>query len=100
MPDTIEIADVAYDELQSIKVFYRRQIFHAIDEQLAHEPTMETKNRKILTGVQPNFEHELPVWELRVGEYRVYYDVNEELKTVSIRAVRQKLPHKTTEQTI
>jgi mRNA-degrading endonuclease RelE of RelBE toxin-antitoxin system len=100
MSYTIELANIAYDELQAIQVFYRRQITHAIDEQLTKMPTSETKNRKLLTGIQPQFEHDPPVWELRVGAYRVYYDVNEELKTVSIRAVRLKPSHMTTEQII
>lgn len=100
MPYSIEIADVAFDELQAIKVFERRKITQAIDEQLTHEPTNETRNRKLLAGIQPNFEHEPPVWELRVDEHRVYYDVNEELKTVSIRSIRRKPPHTTTEQIV
>ena len=98
MPYTIHVRDVAFDELQAIKPFYRRQIVDAIDEQLVHEPNVETKNRKILTGFQSYFEHDEPVWELRVGRYRVYYDVSEESKTVVVRAVREKPPHVTTEQ--
>jgi len=98
MPYTIDIRDVAYDELQAIKPFYRRRIVDAIDEQLAHEPNVETKNRKVLIGFHSDFEHDDPVWELRVGQYRVYYDVSEELKTVVVRAVREKPPHTTTEQ--
>ncbi|MEX0611645.1 MAG: type II toxin-antitoxin system RelE/ParE family toxin [Pirellulales bacterium] len=98
MSYAIDIRDVAYDELQAIKPFYRRRIVDAIGEQLAHEPTVETKNRKILVGFHPHFEHEDPVWELRVGEYRVYYDVNETGKTVLVRAIRKKPPHTTTEQ--
>lgn len=78
MPYTIDIRDVAYEELQAIKPFYRRRIVDAIDEQLVHEPIVETKNRKMLTGFQSGFEHDEPVWELRVGQYRVYYDVSEE----------------------
>jgi mRNA-degrading endonuclease RelE of RelBE toxin-antitoxin system len=98
MPYMIEIADAAFDELQSIKVFYRRKIVDAIDQQLLQQPTIETKNRKLLTGLQPDFEHDGPVWELRVGRFRVYYDVNEELTMVVVRAVREKPPHTTTEQ--
>ena len=100
MPYAIEITDVAYDELVGIKAFYRRQIIDAIDVQLVSEPMTQTRNRKILIGVQLNFEHELPIWERRVGQYRVDYDVNEESLTVSIRAVRQKPPHTTTEQSV
>lgn len=39
-----------------------------------------------------------PVWELRVGEYRVFYDVDEATAIVYIRAIRHKPPHKTTEE--
>jgi mRNA-degrading endonuclease RelE of RelBE toxin-antitoxin system len=100
MPYAIDIVDVARDELQAVRVFDRRRISQAIDAQLVHEPTKETKNRKPLGGVEPNFAHEPPVWELRVGEYRVYYDVRDESKRVFIRAVRRKPPHQTTEQII
>jgi mRNA-degrading endonuclease RelE of RelBE toxin-antitoxin system len=100
MPFAIEITDYAYDEVQAIKPYYRRRIIDSIFGQLSNQPTVETRNRKILSGVQPSFEHKLPVWELRVGSYRVYYDVSEESMTVVIRAVRVKPPHRTTEQII
>jgi mRNA-degrading endonuclease RelE of RelBE toxin-antitoxin system len=100
MAFAIEITSAAYDELDNIKPYYRRSIINAIDKQLTHEPTTESKNRKVLAGIQPGFEHETPVWELRVRQYRVYYDVDHESTTVFIRAVRQKPPHTTTEQTI
>lgn len=54
----------------------------AVDEQLAHHPTIETRNRK---PMRPN-----PVapWELRIGKLRVYYDVEEDPEpVVFIRAV-------------
>ena len=98
MPYSLEIRDIAYDELQAIKPYYRRQIIDSIDEQLLHQPSIETRNRKPLKGLQPDFEHDEPVWELRIGQYRVYYDVNEDSKTVVVRAVREKPPHVTTEQ--
>lgn len=47
-------------------------MFDAVDEQLAHEPTVETRNRK---PMRPN---PLAPWELRIEELRVYYDVEEE----------------------
>lgn len=100
MSYAIEFTDLASDELLAIKKFYRERIVDAVDKQLTYEPTVETKNRKILSGFQPDFEHEPPVWELRVAQYRVLYDVDEEGKTVMVRAVRQKPPHKTTEQIV
>ena len=97
---TIDITDFAYDDLRAIKPYYRRRIIDAIHHQLQNEPTVETRNRKVLAGVKPSFEHKVPVWELRVASYRVYYDVSEQSMTVLIRAVRLKPPHSTTEQIV
>ncbi len=44
-------------------------LMDAIEAQLAHEPMRETKNRKQL---RPN---PLAPWELRVANWRVFYDV-------------------------
>ncbi len=45
-----------------------------VDRQLLNQPTIETKNRK---PMRPN-----PVapWELRIGNLRVYYDIEEKPK--------------------
>ena len=46
----------------------------------------------------PPFEAILPIWQLRVGIFRVFYDVNEEERRVSIRAIRRKPAHLKTEE--
>ena len=74
------------------------RILDKIEEQLTHEPTRETRNKKMLVGLAPPWEHVQPVWELRVGENRVFYDVDEDASVVIVRAVRYKPPHKTTEE--
>ncbi len=58
--------------LRSLDARQSSRVFDAVDEQLAHQPTMETRNRK---PMRPN---PLAPWELRVGELRVYYDVEED----------------------
>ena len=78
----------------------RRQIIDAIDKQLPHVPTRTTKKRKVLHGLIPPFDSDPPVWQLSVGEYRVFYDVDEVETIVYIRAVRHKPPHKTTEDVL
>ena len=40
---------------------------------------------------------EPPIWELRVGDYRVFYDVAPAEQVVYVRAVRRKPAGKTTE---
>lgn len=95
---TIEYAVSAIDELGDLKARERKIILDKIDEQLSHEPTRETRNKKILRGLIPPWEYVPPVWELRVGEYRAYYDVNEEASSVTVRAVRHKPPHRSTKE--
>lgn len=98
MAFAIEIVPSALDELKRIKAFYRQQIRNAINQQLTNQPTVETRNRKRLPGAKPDFEHVLPLWQLRVRQFRVFYDVNEDRHVVSIRAVREKPLHTSTEE--
>jgi len=86
------------DDLNHLKVFLRRQILDSVDEQLTHVPTRETRRRKLLHGLVLPFEADPPIWQLRVGEYRVFYDVDEIERIVYVRAVRHKPPHRTTEE--
>ena len=94
----IEISDGALDELAALRAFDENRILEAIEKQLSHQPNVETRNRKKLVGVTPPFEAVLPVWELRVGRYRVFYDVSDEDQMVYVRSVRDKPPHKTLEE--
>ena len=100
MPFAVQIVPSALAELKAIKVFFRRQIADAIDSQLTQQPTVQSKNRKVLVDPQPSFDCEPPIWELRVGDYRVFYDVDESAETVFVRAIRDKPPHATTEEVL
>jgi mRNA-degrading endonuclease RelE of RelBE toxin-antitoxin system len=59
-------------------------VLDSIEPQLAYEPTSETRNRK---GMRPN-----PVapWELRLGDLRVYFDVEDRKHVVRVLAVGKK----------
>lgn len=94
----IRLSEGVERDLRTVKPHDRGRILDAMEEQLSHEPNVVTKNRKILVKLIPPFEAVLPVWELRVGDYRVFYDVAEEEEAVYVRAVRHKPPHKTTEE--
>ncbi len=61
-----------------------------VDAQLTREPMKQTKRRKLLEGLVPPWDSARPVWQLRVGEFRVFYDVDESRREVIIRAVRRK----------
>lgn len=96
----VQITDLAADELRSIRPFDRRRIIEDILTQLEDQPTAATKNRKRLDAAVPDFEHVPPIWELRVGAFRVFYDVDESARIVTIRAVRQERQGQTTEDII
>ncbi len=57
-------------------------VLDTVDEQLAHQPMVETRNRR---PMRPN---PLAPWELRIGDLRGCYDIEEEPeRVVLIRAV-------------
>ena len=92
MPYEIRIHELAVAELAALRKYDQRRILDAIEEQLTQQPTLATRRRKCLIGLTPEFEHLQPVWELRVGAVRVFYDVDEGSQWVHVRAVRRKEP--------
>jgi mRNA-degrading endonuclease RelE of RelBE toxin-antitoxin system len=93
----VRFAEGVAQDLKKIAIFYRKRILDAIEEQLVNTPDLETRNRKALTKLVPPWEGIEPVWELRVGEYRVFYDISRDDNIVYVRAVRRKPPGKKTE---
>lgn len=70
-PYRIEYSPHTISHLQALTARQRSLVLDAVEEQLSHQPTVETRNRK---PMRPN---PLAPWELRVEECRVYYDVGE-----------------------
>src|SRR5438105_15334491 len=77
-------------DLKRIRPDHRSLILERIQEMLTQEPTVETRNRKQLVNLVPPFEPIAPAWELRIREYRVFYDVSEAAKIVYIGAILRK----------
>ncbi len=94
----IRLAEDVEKDLKALSAYHRMAVLDAIEIQLCAEPTVETRNRKQLASLIPPWIAELPIWELRVGEHRVFYDVSEDEHVVYVRAVRKKPPGKTTEE--
>jgi mRNA-degrading endonuclease RelE of RelBE toxin-antitoxin system len=95
---TIRFSESVVEDLAELRAFDRTYILDEIDNHLAYEPAKQTRNKKILVGLVPPWEHAGPVWELRVGEFRVFYEVADDVSQVSVRAIRHKPPHKTIEE--
>lgn len=82
MAHWIDYSPEAEDHLRLLTARQRAIVLDQVERHLAHQPAVETKNRK---PMRPN-----PVapWELRLGDLRVYYDVHEEPRAmVSVLAV-------------
>ncbi len=65
----VVVHELAYEELELLRAFDQRRILADIREQLTDQPNVSTRRRKCLIDLTPSFEHELPVWELRVGAF-------------------------------
>ena len=68
----IEITEAAESDLDRIHAFHRGEILDAIDAYLRHEPTRESRARIKRLELLDS-----PAYRLRVGDYRVFYDVDE-----------------------
>ncbi|NJO50562.1 MAG: hypothetical protein HC840_15215 [Leptolyngbyaceae cyanobacterium RM2_2_4] len=67
--------------MQGFTAREQKIIRDALTTQLSYEPTVSTRNRKEMRS------NLLAVWELRIGNFRVYYDVDEGKSVVNIRAI-------------
>lgn len=74
----------ALDDVRSFRNAEQNVMCDAVEQQLTTTPVTPTRNRKPL---RPN---ELSSWELRVGDFRVFYDVDEGAAKVTVKAVGRK----------
>src|SRR4051812_39461140 len=82
----IEYSPEAVDHLRVLTAGQQSLLLSAVEAQLLHQPTVETRNRIFL---RPNL---LATWELRIRNLRVYYAVEDEPEpVVLIRAVGVKV---------
>jgi mRNA-degrading endonuclease RelE of RelBE toxin-antitoxin system len=81
MQFTLEITEEALEDLEYFDKAAQVTIFDEIERQLAYQPLQETKNRKPL---RPGSQFQ---WELRIGKYRIFYDVIEETEETSLVSV-------------
>ena len=77
----LEFTASAFDDLDFFKPYEQNRILDAIEEQLPHEPLTRTRHRKELRSTP------LAAWELSIGAYRVFYDVELESQLVRIKAI-------------
>ncbi|MEQ9360052.1 type II toxin-antitoxin system RelE family toxin [Coleofasciculus chthonoplastes] len=80
----VEYTPPAIQDLKYFPKHEQKEILENIDIQLSYEPTVETRNRK---PMRPN---SLAEWELRIGKFRVLYNVVEKVTIVEIQRIGEK----------
>lgn len=81
----VVVAQSAQQEFGKLEARWRSALKTAMQTHLEHQPKQESKSRiKRLRGLRH------PQYRLRVGEFRVYYDVNDEMRRVEVLGVVRK----------
>jgi mRNA-degrading endonuclease RelE of RelBE toxin-antitoxin system len=80
----IEMTEMARTDLQSYTVFEQKVVVSGVRTQLTHQPGVATRNRKRLR------DNPLAPWALRVGKYRILYEIHETSRTVIVVAIGHK----------
>src|SRR5204863_8627193 len=83
-PFEINLTGSAQADLRWFATYAQRIIVEGIEIHLRFQPTVGT--RKII-AMKPN-----PVagWELRLGDYRILYDVDDAARSVTVQAIGEK----------
>jgi mRNA-degrading endonuclease RelE of RelBE toxin-antitoxin system len=80
----IELTPEAVEDLRLLRKFDQQQVIAAIESQLPDQAAQETRHRKRL---RPN---QLAEWELRVGDFHVFDDIDQANAAVKIEDVGYK----------
>ena len=72
-------------ELRALRAHDRARVLDAIERHLIEAPLMLTRSKKVLDLGEEGFVH-----QLRVGDFRVFYDVDETERVVIVMHVRRK----------
>ncbi|MFL5800765.1 MAG: type II toxin-antitoxin system RelE family toxin [Roseiflexaceae bacterium] len=82
MTFTVKLTPSAREDIRYFKAYEQRIISDGIRAHLTRDALVETNRRKFL---EPN---NLAPWELRIDNYRIFYDVEDD--TINVRAVGYK----------
>ena len=80
----VEFTSRALGHLKALKPFEQKLLLDEIHLHLSRSPDEPTRNRKLL---RPN---PLADWELRVGHFRVFYTIENNVVVVTVVAIGRK----------
>jgi len=80
----LDITEDANEDLSYYRAFERKVIVDEIVAQLVDRPDVETHSRKILR------DNPIARWELKVGKFRVFYEIDSDAKLVTVMSIGHK----------
>jgi mRNA-degrading endonuclease RelE of RelBE toxin-antitoxin system len=81
----IEVTEEAERDLDEIRPYYRQQVLDGLEVYLRHAPTQESQTRIKRLRLLDS-----PAYRLRLGDFRVFYDMDEVLAAVTVLRVLSK----------
>jgi mRNA-degrading endonuclease RelE of RelBE toxin-antitoxin system len=85
MPFRIDLSPDTLEQVAALRKFEQKTLLNAIGQHLKNDPLELTRRKKLLRS------NLIAARELRVGEFRVYYDVDVNEQIVLVRAVGLKV---------
>ncbi len=79
MEHEIVITRAADDDLAALSAYDRKMVLDALELHLRHQPKQESRS-KIKKPIQPAISE----FRLRIGDFRVYYDVIDDDRRVAV----------------
>jgi mRNA-degrading endonuclease RelE of RelBE toxin-antitoxin system len=92
-PYEIRYADEAVADIRGLRKLDQRKVMDGIELHLAHQPKLASKSR-IKEMKQPFWSQ----YRLRIDDFRVYYDVDDESTVVNVLRVLEKTNQPTQEK--
>lgn len=83
-PFQIFLTDGAGADLVWFEPFVRRRILDGMEVHLRFEPTAGSQR------IKPMRPNPVAAWELRLGDYRVLYDVDDDPRVVNVQVIGEK----------
>ena len=77
----LEFTESAVDDLRFLEKHEQRYVLDIVELQLTAAPLTPTRNRKELRA------NPLSEWEIRAGDFRIFYDVDVDERLVTVKAI-------------
>jgi mRNA-degrading endonuclease RelE of RelBE toxin-antitoxin system len=87
---TVRYSRLAHGQLLALRAYDARRIVEAVDHLAAQPDPGAAPGVKLIGGLKPPWIGKRPFYQLRVGDHRVFFDIDGDEVLVLVQAVRRK----------